>query len=384
MIHHRYCANFPFLVSPVSFDKNTERELLQYCLGATLYMPGTQKITRKILDKDALGYTSMVMCCEDAIDPKDLDKAEENILFHFRTLNDAVDRGDLDLSDIPLTFVRVKNPEQFTHFANRMDESASNILSGFVFPKFASRNGTQYLSTLFSLNQRLNTTLYGMPLLEGRAIAYKETREKELFAVKEMLWPFRNLILNIRIGGTDLSSLFSVRRGINYSIYDILTVKDCLTDIVNYFGRVDDNYTISGPVWEYFLAYTEDNINQVLERNIHISLLNRNEIINEAIDGLLREVILDKANGFVGKTIIHPSHARLVNAMQAVTKEEYEDALQILQTSGGVIKSNQMNKMNEINPHKSWASKVYLRAQAYGVVENDLSYLKLILGDTKQ
>ena len=47
----------------------------------------------------------------------------------------------------------------------------------------------------------------------------------------------------------------------------------------------------------------------------------RTPIINEAIDGLLREVILDKANGFVGKTIIHPSHARYANAMQAVTKK---------------------------------------------------------------
>ena len=108
--------------------------------------------------------------------------------------------------------------------------------------------------------------------------------------------------------------------------------------------------------------------------------MTRDSIINEAIDGLLREVILDKANGFVGKTIIHPSHSKYVNAMQAVTKEEYEDAIQILDTSGGVIKSAKSNKMNEINPHKSWAYKIDLRAKAYGVIENEASYIKLFFG----
>ncbi len=44
--------------------------------------------------------------------------------------------------------------------------------------------------------------------------------------------------------------------------------------------------------------------------------------------------------------------------MQAVTREEYEDAIQILETVGGVVKSASSNKMNEINPHRSWAKRV--------------------------
>ncbi|MCH8567438.1 MAG: HpcH/HpaI aldolase/citrate lyase family protein [Balneolales bacterium] len=382
MIHHLYNPSFEFVHKPVVFDKNTDRGLLQYCLGATLYMPGTKEIIEKIINKNILEYTSMVMCCEDAIDVNDLSKAEDNILKHLSLLSKAVLEEKIEIGDIPLTFVRVRNPEQFRSFASRLNEDHVQILSGIVFPKFTSYNGADYLSILYSINQKYGCSLYCMPLLEGRDIAFKEIREKELLAVKQLLSPFQNLVLNIRIGGTDLSSLFAVRRGINYSIYDILTVKDCLTDIVNYFGRVDDDYTISGPVWEYFLAYTNDSIDQILEKNIHLSLLNRHEIINEAIDGLLREVILDKANGFVGKTIIHPSHARFVNAMQAVTKEEYDDAEQILKTSGGVIKSKNANKMNEINPHRSWAQKTHYRAQAYGVVPDGRSYLKLIMGNS--
>ena len=79
-------------------------------------------------------------------------------------------------------------------------------------------------------------------------------------------------------------------------------------------------------------------------------MLKRIPIINNEVDGLLREVILDKANGFVGRTVIHPTHVKFVNAMQAVTREEYEDACQILGTGDGVIKSSNGNKMNEIKP----------------------------------
>ena len=33
--------------------------------------------------------------------------------------------------------------------------------------------------------------------------------------------------------------------------------------------------------------------------------------------------------------------------------------------------------MNEIGPHKNWAEKIMMRAQAYGVIDNDASYIEL-------
>jgi len=36
--------------------------------------------------------------------------------------------------------------------------------------------------------------------------------------------------------------------------------------------------------------------------------------------------------------------------------------------------------MNEINPHRNWAKKIISRAKAYGVIENEAAYLKLIFG----
>lgn len=379
MIHHQYNQNFQFVKDPIEFNKNTDRSILQYCLGGTLYMPGTRIILDKVLQKGLTDITSLVMCFEDAIQEEDLPKAEENVLFHLDSIATAIEQAAITIDDVPLIFLRVRNIDQFKSFTQRLTARQTNVLSGFTFPKFDSYSAGDYLKTLEYLCLKHNAVLYGMPILEGKTIAFKETRYEELLILLRILEPYKHLILNIRVGGTDFSSLWGVRRGINYSIYDILTVRDCLSDILNFFSRADDDYSVSGPVWEYFLAYKKDDLNNLIQDEIHKSILNRDSIINDAIDGLLREVILDKANGFIGKTIIHPSHARFVNAMQAVTKEEYDDAFQILNTKGGVIKSTTTNKMNEINPHKSWANRIINRAKAFGVVENESSYLELIL-----
>ncbi len=379
MKHHEYNQNFKFFVEPVEFDKNTDRELLQYCVGATLYMPGTKEILHKIINNKLDGLTSMVMCFEDAIQESDLPSAECNVLYHLEELVKAINNGDTTIDRIPLIFVRVRNPLQFKEFTKRLSSTQAKILSGFVFPKFYSSNAKEYLEHLKDVNEKFQTVLYGMPIFEGKTLALKETRIGELITISNTLRPYKDLILNIRVGGTDFSSIFGVRRGINYSIHDIHTVRDCLSDILNVFTRDDNNYVVSGPVWEYFLAHKKEDLKELLEEDIHRSLMKRNTILNEAIDGLLREVILDKANGFVGKTIIHPSHLKFVNAMQTVTKEEYEDATQILGTKGGVIKSKKANKMNEINPHRNWAKKIVNRAKAYGVIESETEYLKLCL-----
>jgi len=381
MRHHEYIPGFEFVRRPTPFDRNTDRGVLQYCLGGTLYMPGTKNVLDRILEQALPGLTSMVMCLEDAIAETDLSEAERNILDHLDSLADAVDSARIAIGSIPLIFVRVRTPEQFDRLLDRMTPKHASILSGFVFPKFSSRNLAEYFEALASANDGFGERLFGMPILEGPEIALIETRQDELAAMRAGLRPYREMVLNIRVGATDFSSLFGVRRGINYSIYDIATVQDCLADILNCFLRDGEDYTISAPVWEYFLADKHENLKALIASDIHRSILRGGgTIVNDAIDGLLREVVLDKANGFVGKTIIHPSHLKYVNAMQAITREEYEDALQVLGNPGGVVKSAQLNKMNEISPHRHWARRTVARAEAYGVVENEESYLRLMSG----
>lgn len=380
MKHNQHNPKFKFSFEPVEFNKWTEKSLLQYCLGGTLYMPGTRNIFDKLLCRSMPALKSMVMCFEDAIQPEELQQAEENVLQHLERLSQAVERQEITDDDIPLIFLRVRHADQFAAFSSRLTAEKAKVLTGFVFPKFRSDNAGTYLAELHALNRRLGVFLYGMPILEGREIAYRETRTHELASLKQILEPYRDLILNIRVGGTDFSSLFGVRRGISSSVFEILPVRDALSDILNFFNRMEDGYIVSGPVWEYFLADSQHDLDHLLEQNLHRSLLAKEPILNEAIDGLLREILLDKANGFVGKTVIHPSHLKYVNAMQAVTLEEYEDASQIIDTAGGVCKSAKANKMNEINPHRNWAERVVLRGKAYGVIESENDYMKLFMG----
>lgn len=379
MRHHLYNPSYKFVKEPIHFNKYSEKSLLKYCLGATLYMPATRDFSKVIINKEMQGLTSMVMCFEDAIDDKMLPEAENNSLRFLSKLDTAIKDGNIVADDIPLIFFRVRSVEQFKHLSEKLQVNYLRILSGFVFPKFNTQNAEEYLSLIKGLNDKLGSILYCMPILEGREIAFKETRIDELIGISRIIENYRDLILNIRVGATDFSSCFGVRRGIEYTVYDILTVKDCLLDILNTFSR-NNNFVISGPVWEYFLATKDMKFSPLphtKNSSLSHSLLGRESIINSETDGLIREVILDKANGFIGKTIIHPSHLRFVNALQAVTQEEYNDASQILQTSGGVIKSSNANKMNEIKPHRSWAEKIIQKSKAYGVIENESCYFKL-------
>lgn len=378
MRHQLYNIDYKFVKEPIDFDKYTERELLQYCLGATMYMPGTKDFSKAVLEKKNPGLTTMVMCFEDAIKAGEVEMAEENAVHFLDVIHAELVNGRLKKEDIPLIIFRTRNLGQFIHFTSMLKHEHVKLVTAFNFPKFSSRNGEQYYSILQKLNEKFGEVIYGMPILEGREIAYKEMRMRELGSVKQILDQYKKLVLNIRVGGTDFSSCFGVRRGINYTIYDIMTIRDCLLDILNMFTR-DNNYCVSGPVWEYFRANKSMKFSEIPKHDFQENLLKRETIVNDAVDGLLREIILDKANGFIGKTVIHPTHIKYVNGMLAVTEEEYEDALQILDTSGGVIKSTNGNKMNEIGPHKSWADKIFRRAQAYGVIKDEASYVRLFM-----
>ena len=375
MRHHSYQPKSKFVIEPENFNKYTEHGLLRYCLGATMYMPGFKDFLQPILTKKYPGLTSMVMCFEDACKEELVPDAENNVLNILNELDNEVNNGTIGFDDIPLIIVRVRNLQQFQNFAEKLTKRQVHFLTAFNFPKFTKTNGEDYFAYLKILNHKFGEVIYGMPILESKEMAYRETRDAELMGVKSILDRYKELVLNVRVGGTDWSSVFGVRRGINYTIYDIMTVTDCLKDVLNVFSRNND-YSVSGPVWEYFRAKKDMKFGN-MPKSINTSLFKQKTLVNDAIDGLLRELLLDKANGFIGKTIIHPTHIPYVNGMLAVTKEVYEDSLQIMNTSGGVVKSVGGNKMNEIGPHRCWAEKILMRAKAYGVIQDESCYIDL-------
>lgn len=382
MRHQRFNPDFQFVKEPEHFNKYTDRELLQYCLGATMYMPGTKDFLPKIMNCAMPGLTTMVFCFEDACAESDVPAAEENVLRTLDAISTAIENGELQQDDIPLIFCRIRSLEQFKSFAQRLTPHMAKALTGINFPKFNSENGDAYFAYLKALSADLGEVLYGMPIIEDPRVAFKESRMQELMSIRAILNKYYDMVLQIRVGGTDFSSCFGVRRGVDYSIYDIMTVRECLVDILNVFSR-NNEFVVSGPVWEYFRASKRMMFEELPKHTLDDYLMKRIPLVNHEIDGLMREVILDKANGFVGRTVIHPSHIRFVNGLQAVTREEYEDAKQILEsTEGGVHKGQSANKMNEIKPHTNWANKVMMRARAFGVIENEKNYLMLISDQT--
>lgn len=201
-----------------------------------------------------------------------------------------------------------------------------------------------------------------MPILESRDIVYKETRLETLLELREILMGNPN-ILNIRVGGTDFSSAYGLRRRVTSTIYDVRVVSDCLTDILNVFGRADLDFVISGPVWEYF----SDSIHSV------------------EVQGLLKELRQDQENGFHGKTSIHPTQAKYINRSYVVLYEEYQDAIRILEAAseGGVFKGEGGNKMNEVGPHLNWAKRILARSRVFGVLNPGISIEELFKVDTE-
>ena len=376
MKHLQGAKGFGFVHEPESFNKYTDKEFLQYCPGATMYMPAIKDFTEKILNKDMADLTTIVMCFEDACPEDRVPEVEENVIGMLDRLHQAVENGEIDYDDIPLIFCRVRSIDQFIHFSSMLNADRVKMLAGFNFPKFNSKNGAEYLLQLKLLNETYGEVLYGMPILEDERVAFKESRMDELRAIRSICNRYKDLILQIRVGATDFSSCFGVRRGVDYSIYDILPVREILSDILNVFAR-GNSYVVSGPVWEYFRASKRMMFEELPRMDVEDMLWRRNHIFNDEVDGLIREVILDKANGFVGRTVIHPTHVRFVNALQAVTEEAYNDALQILAADDGVVKSESNNKMNEIRPHTRWAQKVVMRGRAYGVIRNEKSYIDL-------
>ena len=53
MKHNQHNKIFEFQVAPKEFNKWTEKSTLQYCLGGTLYMPGTRNFVKNYKKTDA-------------------------------------------------------------------------------------------------------------------------------------------------------------------------------------------------------------------------------------------------------------------------------------------------------------------------------------------
>lgn len=320
-----------------------DKEILQYKVGGLLYMPAFQKnIVQKISEHKLPQLTAAAFCLEDSIRDKSLPAAESALKDTLRQLE------ELEI-DLPLIFVRIRSPRHLENFHSRIG-SRSKILTGYILPKFDLNNVTEYVAFAKIVNFDRMNPLYIMPTFETEQILSLSTRRETLTELYSRLSRVRDLVLNIRVGVNDFCKIYSLRRNIDQTIYDIGIVRDALIDILNVFAK---DFVVSGGVWNYFNG---DNGGAWAK-------------------GLKRELELDRANGFIGKSAIHPAQLPFIFDSLKVSRTDLNDAKQLLDWKSdelGVQKSSDGSRMNEFNCHLNWARRIKLLSELYGVKEESL------------
>jgi citrate lyase beta subunit len=374
-----------FHIAPQELSRGSAPALLAVALGATLYTPADRpNLAQDIRKQAARGCLSMVICLEDSIADDAVDSAETNVVDTLTRLYAGDPEAGFLPDEGPLLFVRVRTPEQMLSLARRSG-NALDLLMGFVIPKFENETGQaqRFMDALHTINASRGggRRMRIMPIMESPVMIHGETRASTLSGICDVLQANRDDVLAVRVGATDMSSAFGLRRSRDLTIYDVKVVASVIGDIVNMLGRPDNGFVISGPVWEHY-SNSERVLRPLLRRTPFAEANEmplRDRILTANLDGLIREIELDLANGLLGKTVIHPTHVPLVHAMCVVSHEEYVDALEIAgKNGGGASASPYGNKMNEMKPHQAWAGQTLLRAAAFGVAAENITYVDLL------
>ena len=328
---------------------------LQYMVGGLLYMPAFQKnIIDKFKNNSIDCLTSIAFCLEDSIRDEALPEAEESLKYILQELKfistenieSSFRRNLLNGINLPLIFIRVRSPEHLQAVHKKLSDF-TNIITGYIFPKFDLNNAENYAAIIYEINRNRKQPLYIMPILETEMISDITTRNDSLIRIKKVLDIIKDYVLNVRVGVNDLSNLYGLRRDIKHTVYDIGVVRDILINIINVFAK---DYVVASSVWNYFDNGKSD----------------------AWIEGLKQELILDKLNGFIGKSAIHPSQLPYIFDSLKVTQDDLDNANQILNwqsDSHGVV--NGTGIMNELKCHHKWAKRIKMLSEIYGVKNNE-------------
>lgn len=313
----------------------------KYSVGALLYTPALNKtIADNIINEKITQPFSLAFCLEDSISENSIEEAETQLVLTLKRLYSKKHLGFY----MPKIFIRVRNANQVLKLFQEIKECCE-IITGFIFPKYSTMNADEYNDALLKINSENGNHIYMMPILESSDIVDFRTRYEVLGGIKNKIDYMRDYVLNVRVGGNDFSNVFSSRRHYDETIYDILPIAQVLGDILTVFSR---EYVVSGPVWEFF---SSDN--------------------DEWKRGMIKELKLDKLNGFIGKTVIHPKQIPVVNESLKVSQKDYEDAKSILSWNEKYLqvgKSFAGERMNEVKTNINWAHKTMVLAEIYGVL----------------
>lgn len=150
-----------------------------------------------------------------------------------------------------------------------------------------------------------------MPSIEGfELLEYVKLQE-----LKQCILTYKHKVLLVRFGLEDMLKQLSMKRTCNDSVFDLAVGNAVLGNFIGIFKSA--GFAVSGGVYPCF----EDEA------------------------GFLYDLKRDLKEGLFSKTIIHPKQIALVNEFYKVSKQEYNEATEILNASDAVL--NQARKMGE-------------------------------------
>ena len=315
---------------------------IYYGVGPLMYTPAyNETIAQNLINGKFGSDFSLSFCLEDTVNDRFVKEAENQLVKSVTEIYDARQKKEFAL---PKLFIRVREPNQIIELTKSLGNSIE-LIAGFIVPKFSLEVFEWYRNALLTASEIGKKKLYIMPIYESKFLIDPRKRIENLFNLKEVLTEIEELVLNIRVGGNDLSNYFGFRRHVDESIHKIKTIADVFSDIISVYGM---DYVVSGPVWEYYAGENWEK-------------------------GLRNEIKDDILCGFIGKTVIHPNQIAVVNDAYKVSKSDYDDAKSILEWDDGSIKSVSGNgtrsRMNEVKTHGNWAQKIMYLAEQFGVKE---------------
>lgn len=284
-------------------------------LGASLYVPATRPdLAAVAAGRKYPALRSVIICTEDAVHPRDLPAALDNL---------AAALAGLVVS--PRVFVRPRDPAVLRRV---LAMGGADQLTGFVLPKATRRNLPEYFAAF-----RPDDPFQVMPTLET-AEAFDPA---EVRCLRDLLLtdPYRRRLLSLRVGGNDLLQLLGLRRPRRGSVY-ATPLGPVIAQLVAAFRPHGVNLT--GPVYEYL----------------------------DDLRGLARETRRDLACGLFGKSAVHPAQVPVIEAAYRVSMREVREAGRVLDPAAPAV-FRLGDAMCEPATHRRWAESILARARVYGV-----------------
>lgn len=356
-----------FYIKPSDFDIITKKSDLRYCLGATLYLPATKYIAPYLLEKRYTHLTSYAMCFENLIHEKNISIAEKTVLNTLRTLKMAEDENRIQKNDLPLFFIHVKDYIQFEEYYNTLvnEKDIMKYISGFILPKFSSKNACFYIDTMSKIRKDY-PHIFALPIIENNEIISLTSRVDELIALESIISKHKEMILGIKLSGSYITSVLGTRLYESMSIYDIGISASIIYDIINSFINLSiDDISIYATSWDKKITSYHSLAKSANGFDENRIIFNHPFTHDSSIDGFIREVLLDRLNGCVGKTVFYPNQISIVNALYSVNKKEYDLACEIISDRKNINSTN-----DQIKNYK-WAKKIMSLSRIYGVLKDN-------------